>query len=123
MTTKSAVSTLEQAQAEYDAAVPPGWHMRCTDEYGDCVPVHYVRADGARVCLANDDFWANPNLPGYRAWCAVQPNGRTLCYHKRRRGRLSPFGSLRRWKTPEAAMRALDRECPMVAPGRENASS
>jgi hypothetical protein len=102
-------------------ALPVGWQPRRIDEYGERVPLHYVRADGARVCLANDDFWANPNLPGYRAWCVVMADGCPLCYHKRRRGRPSPFGSLRRWKTPQAAMRALDREYPMGAPGRGNA--
>jgi hypothetical protein len=75
-----------------DAAIPPGWHMRCTDEYGDRVPLHYVRSDGARVCLANDDYWANPNLPGYRAWCVVMADG---CAGVRKRPPLAALGRAR----------------------------
>ena len=75
------------------------------------------RVDGAYVMKSRDEYWAEPWLKGHKPWVAfvdADPNddcdnGTALTYQ---RGN-SPLGISRRWKTPEAAMRAIDKEHPL----------
>lgn len=98
--------------------LPPGWHYVTLDRYGEPCRPYYARTDGAAVWENMDDYWAKCWLPGHRRWSANQSSGKRLTYHKRRGSTRSLMGSDRRWKTPLAAMRAVDREYPVIlAPG------
>jgi len=75
----------------------------------------WERHDGAVVKRSTDEYYAQPWLAGHRGWIAFEPNPSTN-YLRMSNGRV---GWPRRWKTPEAAMRAVDREYVTAEPVTE----
>ena len=72
----------------------------------------YVRTDGAVVKYDDDSPYPNPLLASARMWTAWEPESRPeLPQDDWRNAR--GFTWPRRYKTPEAAMRAADRAWPM----------
>ena len=69
----------------------------------------YEREDGACVWENLDEYWAKPFLEGHKRWSATAADGTRLSYYRK-----NPKIHIdRRWKTPEAAMKAVDKEYPM----------
>lgn len=79
----------------------------------------WERSDGAVVKYDDSSPWPNPAEPTARMFTAWEPNPseRALMMLRGRErraqdGHLFRLGCPRRWKTPEAAMKAVDREYP-----------
>lgn len=77
------------------------------------------RSDGAVVMWDDRSPWPNPAITSARMWTAWEPDpsNRYLAMARGRlrqtmNGVLSKPGFPRRWKTAEAAIRAVDREYP-----------
>ena len=75
----------------------------------DDVPSHHYfeRSDGSYVWY--DQSSPNPIDPNCRMWVAFGPDQTYLSKDRRKGWMRVP----RRWKTPEAAMKALDKEIPI----------
>jgi len=71
--------------------------------------LYWERSDGAYVWYDNKTPYPNLLNPNARFWAAYGPNERYLRKEKRRTWMHIP----RRWKTAEAAIKALDREVPI----------
>ena len=81
---------------------------------------HWVRSDGATVIWDQRFPHPNPMNPNSRMWTAWEPDPSQHCLYMERgrirNGRDSGLwkpGFPRRWKTPETAMQAVDREFPL----------
>lgn len=81
--------------------------------------LRWVRADGAVVRWDERSPWPNPVNPSSRMWTAWEPEpSQDYVAMERGRHRKCMDGSLhkpsfpRRWKTPEAAMKVVDRIYP-----------
>jgi hypothetical protein len=79
-----------------------------------------VRSDGAVVKWDDSSPHPNPAQPTARMWTAFEPDPsqKYLAMHRGRTrkaqdGHMFKPGFPRRWKTAEAAMRAVDKEFPM----------
>jgi hypothetical protein len=71
----------------------------------------WVRCDGAVVKYDESSPFPNPMNPRSRMFTAWEPDpSQDFLGQRSRRG----IGWPRRWKTAQAAMRAVDRECPIV---------
>ncbi len=98
-------SSTEELQCE------SGWRWVVDDSYVN----RFERTDGAYVLRSTDEYYANPMNPRHLGWKAyvdvehVDDDGTYLGYKRRD----SPFRIARRWKTPQAAMRAIDKERPL----------
>jgi hypothetical protein len=89
-----------------------------------CFGRRCVRSDGALVKWDDSSPWPNPAEDSARMYTAFEPDpsqqylsmhrGRT---RKAQDGHLFKPGFPRRWKTKEAAMKAVDKEFPLVAEG------
>ena len=85
--------------------VPNGW--RCTRPER-----RYVRTDGAVVKYDDSSPYPNPIKPSARMWTAWEPDpGQSYLKMSRRNSR--GFTWPRRYRTPEAAMRAADKAWPV----------
>src|SRR5271166_4361717 len=80
----------------------------------------WERSDGAVVKYDDSSPWPNPAVATARMYTAWEPNpseqALSMTRGRERRaqdGRLWRPGFPRRWKTPEAAMKAVDREYPL----------
>lgn len=80
----------------------------------------WLRTDGAVVRWDDRSPYPNPAEPTARMWTAWEPNPSSAYLVMRRGilrraqdGKLYKPGFPRRWKTADAAMRAVDREFPI----------
>jgi hypothetical protein len=80
----------------------------------------WQRIDGAIVKWDDSSPYPNPMNPRSRLYTAWEPDPseRALMMHRGRlrkdqKGHLYRFGFPRRWKTAEAAMKAVDKEFPL----------
>ena len=94
-----------------DVKCSPGWRFLSGDGY----KARFERTDFVYVMKSDDEYYARPWLPAHRGWVAFRgaknkdEDGTIVGYDRR----TTRFRIPRRWKTPEAAMRAMDREHPM----------
>lgn len=78
----------------------------------------YVRVDGAVVMRDQRSPYPNPLNPKSLLWTAWEPDPSESAISKQHYH--SAFRSPRRWKSPEAAMKAVDRLFPLGKPHTTN---
>jgi hypothetical protein len=91
-----------------------GWTERHEVEGVPC-RAYYQRTDGAYVWWSRDMYYSNPENPRCRMWQAFLSDGTRDGRYLRKAPIKRERGTPRKWSTADAAMRAVDREHPIVS--------
>lgn len=87
-----------------------------TNTFNSGIDIVWQRSDGAEVFYDMSVYCstAQPWLPNHRGFKAVDKDGNCFVFIKHRPGYvMNKIGIARKFKTPEAAMKAFDKAYPL----------
>ncbi len=111
-------------EAEAAMQLPANWQIRGQVDGVTCHR-YYERTDGAYVWYDKNSCWSNPENPLARFWIAYGPGpaNEPMLVTPRRSRKICRIRTYNRWKTPLAAIMAVNRAFPLLQPQSEQKAS